>query len=136
MKQIKWCFRKVRVRLFSVCIYLWNCWNQAQFLNKKIMMNCLAIEMFAWNFLQLSIQKYNCNSTHGYSRKTWVDASSYIIFSCVPRICPHTIIKIFKSFNGMFLHDRDLRHERVKGKFFWTVELIVIILLSKLFKVN
>ena len=40
------------------------------------------------------------------------------IFPCVPRICPHTLIKTFKSFNGMFLYDRDLHHERVKGKFF------------------
>ena len=43
-------------------------------------MKGLAIKMFAWNFLQLPIQKYNCNSRHSYNRKTWVDIPSYIIF--------------------------------------------------------
>ena len=31
-------------------IYIWNFCNRAQFLNKKIMMKCLAIKVFAWNF--------------------------------------------------------------------------------------
>ena len=31
-------------------IYLWNCCNEGQLLNKKVIMKCLAIKMFAWNF--------------------------------------------------------------------------------------
>ena len=38
-------------------IYIWN--NKAQFLKKKIIMKCLMIKIFAWNFLQLPVQKYN-----------------------------------------------------------------------------
>ena len=38
-------------------IYLWNCCNQEQFSNKKVIMKSLAIKIFAWNFLQLPIQK-------------------------------------------------------------------------------
>ena len=38
-------------------IDIWNCSNQAQFLNKEIIMKCLAIKFFAWTFLKLSIQK-------------------------------------------------------------------------------
>ena len=63
-------------------ISLWNCCNEGQLLNKKVIMKCLAIKMCAWNFLQLPIQKYNCNSTHSYNRKTCVDIPSYIIFPC------------------------------------------------------
>ena len=38
-------------------IRLSNCCNQGQLLNKKVIMKCLAIKIFAWNFLQLPIQK-------------------------------------------------------------------------------
>ena len=38
-------------------IDIWNCCNQAQFLNKEIIMKCLTIKFFAWTFLKLSIQK-------------------------------------------------------------------------------
>ena len=48
---------------------------------KKIIMMCLAIKSFAWNFLQLPIKKKkNCNSTHSYNRKIWVDIPPCIIF--------------------------------------------------------
>ena len=36
---------------------------------QKTIMKCLAINTFAWNFLQLLIKKYNCNSKHSYNRK-------------------------------------------------------------------
>ena len=38
-------------------------------LNKEIKMKCLAIKSFAFNFLQHSIQKHDCNSAHSYNRK-------------------------------------------------------------------
>ena len=38
-------------------IDLWNCCNQARFLNKEIIMECTVIKIFAWKFLQLPIQK-------------------------------------------------------------------------------
>ena len=38
-------------------IYLWNCCSLGQFLNKKVIMKCLAIKIYAWTFLQLPIQK-------------------------------------------------------------------------------
>ena len=50
------------------------------FLNKKVIMTCLAIKIFAWNFCNSQFKKYNCNSTHSYNRKIWVDIPSYIIF--------------------------------------------------------
>ena len=37
-------------------IYLWNCRNQGRLLNEKVIMKCLPIKIFAWNFLQLLIQ--------------------------------------------------------------------------------
>ena len=32
-------------------IYIWNCCQQAQFLNKTIIMKCLESKVIAWNFL-------------------------------------------------------------------------------------
>ena len=46
-------------------------------------MKCLAIKMFASNFLQLPIQKYNCNSTHSCNRKIWFDIPYAIFFLCM-----------------------------------------------------
>ena len=37
-------------------INILNCCNQAQFLNKEIIMKCVAIEFFAWKLLQFPIQ--------------------------------------------------------------------------------
>ena len=50
------CF-SLNVHYLSDSNYLWNCCNQGQLLNKKVIMKCLAIKFFAWNFLQLQIQK-------------------------------------------------------------------------------
>ena len=60
------------VHYLNNSIYLWNCCNQAQFLDKKVIMKCLAIKIFAWIFLRFPI--------HCYNRKIWVDIPSYIIF--------------------------------------------------------
>ena len=62
---------------------VWNCWNQAQFLNKKLIMKCLAIKITASNFYNSQFKKYNCNSTHSYNRKIWVNIPSYIVFPCM-----------------------------------------------------
>ena len=64
------------VHYLNDSIYLWNCCNQGQLLNKKLIMNCLAIKIF----YNSQFKKYNCNSTHSYNRKIWVGIPSYIIF--------------------------------------------------------
>ena len=52
------------------------------FLNKKIIMKCLAIKFLHEFFYNSQFKKFNCNSTHNYNRKIWVDIPSYIIFPC------------------------------------------------------
>ena len=52
----------------KICECHWNCCNEAQFLNRKIIMKCSAIKIFAWNVLQLPIQKFNCKFMHIYYR--------------------------------------------------------------------
>ena len=58
--------KRASLKRFNSYIKLYN---QAQLLNKKIIMKCLMVKIFAGNFLQLPIQKYNCNSTHSNNRK-------------------------------------------------------------------
>ena len=60
-------------------IYLWNCCNQGQLLNKKGNHEVsshynVCMKRFT------TPKKYNCNSTHSYNRKIWVDIPSYIVF--------------------------------------------------------
>ena len=47
---------------------------------ENIIMKCLAIKIFALNFLQLQIQKINYNSTHSYNRNISGDIPPCIIF--------------------------------------------------------
>ena len=47
---------------------------------QNIIMKCLAIKIFALNFLQLQIQKINYNSTHSYNRNISCDIPPCIIF--------------------------------------------------------
>ena len=54
--------------LHSVLVDL-DC-NQAQFLDKKIIMKCLAIKILHEIFYNSQLKKYNCNSTHSYTRKS------------------------------------------------------------------
>ena len=37
-------------------------------------------------FYNFQFKKYNCNSTHSYNRKIWVDIPSYIIFTCCNKV--------------------------------------------------
>ena len=51
---------------------------------QKTIMKCLVIKIFAWNVLQLPIQKKNnnnnnCNSRYSYNRQAWVDIP-YLLF--------------------------------------------------------
>ena len=41
-----------------------------------LLLECLAVKLFTWNFLQLSI----CDSTHSHNRTSWLDILYYIIF--------------------------------------------------------
>ena len=53
-------------------LYLKLLQSSTIFNNKKVIMKCLAIKIFAWIFLRFPI--------HCYNRKIWVDIPSYIIF--------------------------------------------------------
>ena len=79
----KWWYKPIYILVFSQdlslnvnhlndSMYIWNCCNQAQLLNKK----CLVGDIF----VNSQFKKYNCNSTHSYNRKIWVDIPSCIIF--------------------------------------------------------
>ena len=47
----------LKVHNLNNSIYIWNCYNQEQFLNEKVGIKSPASKAFAWNFVQLSIQK-------------------------------------------------------------------------------
>ena len=64
-------------------IYIWNYCNQAQFWNKSFLREI---------FYNSQFKKYNCNSTHSYNRKIWVDIPSYIIFPYFAKSKNSTII--------------------------------------------
>ena len=62
-------------------IYLWNCCNQGQLSNKKGNHEVsshynVCMKRFT------TPKKYNCNSTHSYNKKIWLDIPSYIVFPC------------------------------------------------------
>ena len=78
---ISYCFW-LHVHDLSDSNYIWNCCNQAQFLNKTIVMKCLAIKLLHETFYNSQFKKYNRNSTHSCSREIWADIPSYIKFPC------------------------------------------------------
>ena len=43
-------------------------------------MKFFVINIFVWSLLQFQIQKYDYNSTHSYSRETWIGIRSLIVF--------------------------------------------------------
>ena len=53
------CIKSASLKRFY--LYVKPC-NQAQFLSKKIIMECLGITIFAWTILQI----YNCHSMHSH----------------------------------------------------------------------
>ena len=55
-----WQYFSLNLHHLSDSIYIWNCCNQAQVLNKEIIMKYLAIKTFAWNFW---MQKLNITAT-------------------------------------------------------------------------
>ena len=87
----KWWYKSVYMFVFSqnfllsvhhvnVSIYIWNCCNQAQFLNKKWSWSVLRLKFLHDIFYNSQLKNYNCNSTHSYNRKILLVIPSYIIF--------------------------------------------------------
>ena len=66
----------LNVHHLNYSIYIWKCCSQTKFLNKKIIMKCLAIKIIAWRFLQLPIQK----SWHSFLYYTSMFIPYVIIF--------------------------------------------------------
>ena len=67
------------------------------FLNKKVITRCLSIKIFAWNFFHSQFKKCNCNFTHSYNRKIWVDIRKNRKGLCLPWRSP-CAYRMFLSF--------------------------------------
>ena len=85
----------LNVHHLSDSIYVWNSCNQAQFLNKEIIMECLAIKIFAWNFYNSQFKKYN--STHSYNRKSKL---TFVLIFC-SYVVSDVLILLFLGFDGI-----------------------------------
>ena len=63
----------------SDSIFIWNCCNQAQFLNKKQLWSALLLKFLHEMFYNSQFNNNNCNSRYSYNRQAWVDIP-YLLF--------------------------------------------------------
>ena len=73
-------YLSLNVHHLNDSIYIWNCCNQARFSNKKIIMKCFAINIFAWFFTTPNSKNITETLRIVAIKKIWAGIPSYIIF--------------------------------------------------------